>query len=373
MLHRIQLPDCVPQLEQIRQFQRDVLALACSPQTVLPLTQEALQNNLGVDRGDWLWRKLWKQRGNPGETSFHLALIAVVEFATNHPELTQTLLDAFDHDVTFHTALDDPDFHFYFNDLDDETHRVLKPFMIAFYEDLLSSGFETAIHGQPAKLDRDAFIESFWRVNQQLEVCPACDRQRSDKVDNKVYDDADHFLPKSKYPFLSLHHENLVPLCLYCNRSFKGDRDPVDDHSNAPLCHTFHPYERPALDFMEVVVNRIDATGVPLIEFEDRAGMPSRRVESLKRVFRLHERWPDQLRYHIGDVRDAVADAGRKWRKVSLELTEEVLQNELQDMLEQRIKKRGRKIGYVLQASYLTFALNDSDELQTLWRAFTGD
>lgn len=371
MLHRIQLPDCVPQLEQIRQFQRDVLTLACFPQVVLPLTQDALQKSLGVDRGDWLWRKLWKQRGNPGETSFHLALVAVIQFVQKHPDQAQAMLDAFDHDVTFHTALNDHSFHFYFNGLSEEAHKVLKPFMIAFYEDLLSAGFETAIHGQPEKLDRDAFVESFWRANQQLEVCPACDRQRSDKVDNKVYDDADHFMPKSKYPFLSLHHENLVPLCISCNRSFKGDRDPVDDHSNAPLINIFHPYERPALDFMEVVINR-DDNGVPLVAFDDRDGMSSRRIESMKRVFRLHERWPDQLRYQMEVLRDEVANAGRRWRS-DANLTEDIFQDELQEMLRQKREKCGRRVGYVLQASYLIFALNNSDEFQTLFGEFAGD
>lgn len=372
MLHRIQLPDCVPQLEQICQFQRDVLALACSTQTALPLTQDTVQNSLGIARGDWLWRKLWKQRGDPGKTTFHLTLIPVIEFFKKYPEQTQTVLDAFDHDMAFHQSLDDASFCFDFNRLTNEAQTVLKPFMISFYEDLLSVGFEAVIHGKTEKLDRDALIEAFWRVNSQLEVCPACDRQRSDKVDHKVYIDADHFMPKSKYPFLSLHHENLVPLCLDCNRSFKGDRDPIDDHSNAPLTNIFHPYKRPALDYMDVTVNR-DHKGVPLIEFEDRAGMPSRRIESLKRVFRLHDRWPDQLRYQIGDVRDALADVGRICRKASIDLTEEILQDELREMLKQKKEKRGQKVGYVLQASYLAYVLNNSDEFQALFREFAGN
>ena len=297
MLHRIQLPACVPQLERIRQFQRDVLAFACSDQT-LPLTEDTLKKALGDDRGQWLWRKLWKQRGEPGETAFHRHLIAVIEYTQQHPESRQVILDAFDHDVSFHTALDDPNFQFRFINPKDEVHKILKLLMVSFYEDLLAAGFETAVHGQGEKLNRDSFIEAFWTANQQLEVCPACDRPRSDKVDNKVYDDADHYLPKSKYPFLSLHHANLVPLCIYCNRSFKGDRDPIDDHTNAPLVNMFHPYERPAREHMDIVVSR-DNQGIPQIIFEDRDGMPSRRVQSLQRVFRLHTRWPDQLRQQI--------------------------------------------------------------------------
>lgn len=371
MLHRIQLPDCVPQLEQIRQFQRDVLALACSSETVLPLTQEALQESLNEDRGNWLWSKLWKRSKEPKESDFHRALIAVIEFVQTKPEIGPIILDAFDHDVTFHTSLDNPDFRFQFNTIDDKGQTDLKSLMVSFYEDLLASGFVEAIHGQREKLNRDRFIESFWNVNRRLEVCPACDRQRSDKVDNKVYDDADHFLPKSKYPFLSLHHENLVPLCIYCNRSFKGDRDPIDDLNDAPLINIFHPYERPALECIDVLVNRNDE-GVPQIKFEDQEGTPSRRVESMKRVFRLHDRWPEQLRYQIEVLRDEVANAGRRLKQFA-DLSEEIFQEELTDMLAQRNEKMGRRPGYVLQASYLTFSLENSDEFQGLFREFIGD
>jgi hypothetical protein len=186
MLHHIQLPDCVPQLEQIRQFQRDVLALACSDQTSLPLTEVALKKALGDDRGSWFWRRLWKQRGQPGQTTFHLAMIAVIEFVNRHPDIRQLILDAFDNDVTFHEALDDPHFRFQFNNLNKAACDVLKPLMVSFYEDLLAAGFETPIHGQPKRLHRDAFISSFWRVNDTLEVCPACDGRRSN-VTNSPY------------------------------------------------------------------------------------------------------------------------------------------------------------------------------------------
>ena len=372
MLHHIEPPDCVPQLEQIRQFQRDVLALACSEHTILPLTEDALSDTLGAERGAWLWCRLWKQRGTPGETAFHLALIAVIAYVQQHPNTRQIILDAFDNDVTFNTSLDDPNFRFQFNTFGKETRNVLKPFMVSFYEDLLASGFGTAIHGQPERLNRDDFIESFWRVNSALEVCPACDRSRSDKINNKIYDHVDHYLPKSKYPFLSLHHSNLVPLCLPCNLSFKGNRDPIDDHTDAPLPNIFHPYKRAALEYMDVLINRDDA-GVRQIVFEDRDGMPSRRVQNLKRVFRLHERWPDQLRHQIEVLREDIADMGRKKRRGTgrRNLTEQELQYELEGMLEQKRKNRGRRAGYVLQASYLMFVLQNDDEFEVLLTEFS--
>jgi hypothetical protein len=109
--------------------------------------------------------------------------------------------------------------------------------------------------------------------------------------------------------------------------------------------------------------------GVTQIVFEDRDGMPSRRVESLKRVFRLHERWPDELRHQIDVLRDEVADIGRRRRQdTGQNLTEQQLQDILRNMLQQKRDKYGRRANYILQASYLTFALQNTDELEGLFR-----
>jgi hypothetical protein len=277
MLHPIHPPDCVPQLQAIRQFQRDVLALACSPQIQLPLSEQTLQAELGNKRGSWLWRKLWKQPGYQEEKKLYHQLVAVIEYTQQHADARQPILEAFDNDTAFHTALDDASFRFHYLTLDKATQKILKPFMKAFYEDLLYGGFDTSIHGQPnKKLDRDAFITSFWRANAKLEVCPACDDSRSDVIDGKHYDDADHYLPKSIYPFLSVHHENLVPLCLACNRSFKGSRDPIDNHKNAPLVNTFHPYRSPALKSIDVELY-LNREGERQILFKDKKGITAGR------------------------------------------------------------------------------------------------
>lgn len=373
MLHRIQLPNCVPQLERIRQFQRDVLAFACSEQTVLPITQDALQAALGNERGDWLWIKLWKQRGEPGETSFHLALIAVIEHVQKHPEQRQPILDAFDHDAAFHTALDDPNFHFQYLTLTEDVQKVIKSLMVSFYEDLLAAGFESEIHGLLGKLDRDKFISSFWDTNQGLEVCPACDERRADVIDEKHFEDADHCLPKSIYPFLSLHPLNLVPLCVQCNRLFKGDRDPIDNHDDAPLVNSFHPYLRPALEHISIQINN-EQSGVRQVVIKERDGSISRRVENLKRVFKLHKRWPDELRYQVEDLRDQISDIGRRNRDSDLVWDDQQQQFrfELEEMLKKKSQKIGKRIGYILQTSYLYFALNDQGEFEELLKYFEG-
>ena len=381
MLHRIYPPDCVPQLQAIRQFQRDVLALACSPQIQLPLSQQTLQAQLGNQRGSWLWYKLWKQPGYQEENKRHRQLVALIEYTQQHPTTRQLVLDAFDNDTAFHTALDDARFQFHYLRLNNPTQNVIKPLMIAFYEDLLSSeaGFDTSIHQQSQKLNRDAFISSFWRANAKLEVCPACDDKRPDKIKDKHYDDADHYFPKSVYPFLSVHHANLVPTCSVCNSRIKSTRDPIDDHQNAPLLNAFHPYGLPAIEHVDIQITR-NSEGVEQILIKDRKGMPSRRVESLKRIFRLHERWLDRLRYQMEVVRDQVANAGRRLQeqlqKSGHPLDEQVLAEEfeyvLEEMLEDTRHKIGQRHGYVLKTSYLWFALQDPDEFELLFIDFVG-
>ena len=101
--------------------------------------------------------------------------------------------------------------------------------------------------------------------------------------------------------------------------------------------------------------------------------MPSRRVQNLKRVFRLHKRWLDQLRYQIDVLRDEIANMGRRIQLYTGKqgLTKQELQEELEDMLGQKREKLGRRAGYVLQASYLTFALQNDGEFEELLTEFS--
>ena len=55
----------------------------------------------------------------------------------------------------------------------------------------------------------------------------------------KLYD-IEHFLPRSKYPDLSINLYNWLPVCISCNQRLKSDSDPLD------IVRTwwkiFHPY-----------------------------------------------------------------------------------------------------------------------------------
>jgi len=346
------------------------LSFACNPNIILPLTEQTVHDAFGPAVGGWLWRKLWYGKK---KSRLHEKLEKLMKYARQNVQASQQILDAFEHDIKFHKQINNPCFQFsYTMILDETTKEAVRPLMTGFYEDLLAFGYPESIHGQPEKFDRDAFIGAFWKANPDLKVCPACDGFRPDKVDTKTYANADHFLPKSKYPFLSVHSANLVPLCIYCNRSFKSDRDPIDSQDNAPLTNSFFPYIRPAIDYIDVQVSR-NEQGVKEICIIDIERNPSRRVRSLNRVFKLEERWPDRLKSEIERIRDELADWGRQLKRRGSQMEADDLRYDLSDILKERRSKIGRQPYYVLHTSYLNFAQSDKKEFEELLSQFLGE
>lgn len=385
MLHKVNLPGCVPQLERIVEFQRDVLRAACEGDYVFPLDENQIKALFGDDAGKWFWGKLWRQpRKKNGvlppkeKTIIHNSLEKLTAYYQKKSQEGIDTLNAFDNDIQFADHLDDPNFRFQYPNLQEANQKLIKPLMIAFYKDLLKSGFVEAIHGDSKKLDRDGFIASFWDKNQGLGVCPACDSRKSPQIGGKVFDDADHFLPKSKYPFLSLHPFNLFPLCIYCNRPIKGDKDIIDDINNAPLVNIFHPYKRPALEQIEVIVYR-DQTGYSKLgNLIDKGGMPSRRLSNLNRVFKISGKWGGELQNNRKAIINEIIEAGGGFKNFiknnNLILTPTEIQDELKASLERKVKTRknglGEFAGYILQGSYLNCALSDTEEFNELYQYY---
>lgn len=57
-------------------------------------------------------------------------------------------------------------------------------------------------------------------------VCPFCGIGTMLTSKDDFREAFDHYLPRSKYPFVSLLRENLFPICHTCNSTYKGDKDP---------------------------------------------------------------------------------------------------------------------------------------------------
>ncbi len=373
MIHPINPPACGDRMQKILEFQGEVLKFACTPGVTWP-DEQSLEAAFGKDKGQWLWKRLWKKAkgGGQAKSDFHLYLDELVEYLQKNPAEGQKIIDAYAADVGFFDHLKDDQFYFSYKSLAEETQKAVKNLMTFFYTGfLLETGFPDAVHGQPKPFDRAAFLEAFESANAELAVCPACDSDRPPKVEDYRLWDADHFLPKSEYPFLSIHPNNLVPLCAYCNRYMKGSRNPIDKDDDAPLTNTFHPYGHPALKEIEVVYSR-DAVNAHKVAIIDRAAMPSRRVESMKRVFKLEEHWSDRVGREQGRIISYLSKSARRLKLLNDPLNKqpEKLRELLVEVLESYIEDRERDAGaeaYSLIAnSYREYALAHADELDDL-------
>lgn len=105
------------------------------------------------------------------------------------------------------------------------------------------------------KIDDDGIENNFGRwlsEKMNIRVCPYCNHNyiftinvEESETENKIVSKPqfDHYLPKSKYPVLSLSLFNLIPCCAICNK-IKGEREfsfyPYDDTSMENVTFKIH-------------------------------------------------------------------------------------------------------------------------------------
>jgi len=77
---------------------------------------------------------------------------------------------------------------------------------------------------------RSRFHENFKRENN-IYICPYCDMDTIINTSNK---EVEHFLPKSKYPFLAMNAYNLISSCIACNKSIEGKGTTIYIPINSP-------------------------------------------------------------------------------------------------------------------------------------------
>ena len=122
---------------------------------------------------------------------------------------------------------------------------------------ILKDIFVTHLYGDKVfkkekQLDKDRFVRDL-----EVRICPYCGRNfiygvgwdRSEGK-YKTKPQLDHFLPKSKYPFMAMNFFNLIPVCTPCNSlEAKGDNDVwVCGTRNFKLIHPYQ-YDNEQLTF----------------------------------------------------------------------------------------------------------------------------
>ncbi len=388
MLHKIELPAYVDQLERILDFQQRLLAFACDPTTTFPLDKAQILASFGDEEGKWLIERLMTSKERLW--TFGEELRDVILYAQAYRSEGPEIIKAFANDRQFYRKLDDVSFEFKYKKLDEATRKVLAPLMVSFYEKLLKAGFPSYIHGGQAKLlKRPQLLQEFRAANPRLKVCPGCDGPSTRSVDDNAEEDElnessdeeedeendlsdiDHFFPKSIYPFLAIHPINLVPLCTDCNTKVKKQKDPlsINDHGKDVLSRTFLPFVNPAAPNIEVCVSR-NGNGKHIVSIHDKEQPNSQRVRNLDRVFKLRSYWSRRLQ-RMFELMDYQLTEAREHEKLTgLTVNDGVVKQKLREHLADYDNKVGCIEYLLIHGSYARFALNDPKELTCLVTLF---
>ena len=371
MLHPLREATNADALRQLVQFQREVLAFACSPTTSNPPTEAEVQAGLSKAQG-WFWAKLWKH-GNPDNGSNELGrlLQATVHFMHLNPLQRGPALQAFDHDIHWVDDLTDASFSFEYRGLSTSARAAIAPLMKAFYTAILADGVPPEIHGGAGSIKLSDFKDAFWDANPELRACPACDRQKPDYVREKDTSDADHFFPKSLYPYLAVHPRNLVPICMECNQRAKLSRDPIHNHANSVLPSTFHPYDtltgHPALQV--TIQSQVAKAGALAVALSEGGASPTPRLTSVEEVWDLSERWSGRLQDAVEEILTAVREAGMSHRSPdSMGVME--FREWLSLILRSRYKEISKQPNRILQVGYLRYVLDIPSEFRSMHNLF---
>lgn len=124
----------------------------------------------------------------------------------------------------------------------------------------------------------------------RYEICPycnigsiACNHTPKAERDKSYRGDIDHFLPKSKYPYLALSLGNFIPACSDCNSIFKTTANPLAT-----------PILNPVQDSPDININfklNESMSGIDEIEFMPSEGADTEKVNNSLFLFQLNSRY----------------------------------------------------------------------------------
>ena len=215
--------------------------------------------------------------------------------------------EAFQNDIAFHHHIEDEEYQLSkLSDLPKAGGKALKTLCTALY-DLVSMGVPTKGPAEGRDFSSQLLRRQFKKVNGSFgRVCPVC-------ICETLFDiregKGDHYFPKAKYPALTFHPDNLLPVCNSCNDlSVKGAQDPVDarDTGAGELRTVFLPYLRAAKNEVELDVD--EDCGIIIRPGSGGNEWTARRIENMDRLYLLSRRWSGVLE----DVWEDVSEYARQ-------------------------------------------------------------
>jgi hypothetical protein len=280
VLHPVSLPECAKALRKVVALQGDLLTLACDDD---PRKINSLKAKFAESSVAWLW-------------SFKQKLIDPLGHFIDCPnaEQKEAIKDAFFHDVAYDSKknLDDPTFRFLLLPVAKQPSDLavsVGKWLENFYEVLARKGFPAAITGYKVLISNQIMLGEFDIVNTNMRVCPICDGTWMEKTSTGIVGSVDHFLPRSKYPALSVHPANLLPTCVVCNEKIKGNNDPLANNVIRTLPETVHSYYRPAREYLKIQISDTRRWS-----FTDLDGMATAAASQMPDVVDVPGRWQEK-------------------------------------------------------------------------------
>jgi len=211
-----------------------------------------------------------------------------------------------------------------------------------FYGQLIHGKKYNESYGPPSSKVKDMItIDEFRRVCSLKSTCPYCD------INKLEYDLAsiDHYLPKKKFPFLSIYPHNLVVSCSACNDRIKKDNLYLPN---------LHPYFDDADKYFKFNVNDHEISIEINKNFEINEQL---KAENYIKLFNLEERYKLYGTDAIEEVIDNIHNNLKRDFKNRVSLTRAVisesLKNELTDQLLILKERRKAKTFVKLQMDFL--------------------
>ncbi|MEQ8962372.1 MAG: hypothetical protein RLP02_31345 [Coleofasciculus sp. C2-GNP5-27] len=140
------------------------------------------------------------------------------------------------------------------------------------------------------QFNKNNLKSNFFKTNNQLEVCPACDF-------SATRSQVDHYLPISLYPHLSCHPFNLIPICSECNSLMvKGNHDVLQKNSGnrRKLEDIFLIYKNCGLGDLTYLKLELEKgyRSISLMEFKPRKGENLRDcIDAYCNAYQIPDRW----------------------------------------------------------------------------------
>lgn len=197
----------------------------------------------------------------------------------------------------------------YLNDLPDVVEDKMKPLMVDFYEILLE---RKKVPGS-----KQDYYQRLIDKNE-FQYCPCCGYMPIESRDSNYREPYDHYLPKSKYPFLSVNFKNLVPLCHKCNSDRKGTKDPIENEGKA-----FYPFSDNThnIDIHFQLDKTKDLRTLKRVDLEVYLIGETDKIETWDRLFDIKERYNDETRGFTKSLLERIKRRHSEFLKVDATLS----------------------------------------------------